>query len=99
MTTVKEVCDQFKIPERDRYSDLVENINIGDYTFTDMNDDMDLRVTDFTNKNNPNIILRINHDRAVVTLFKILNDTDVDVTSWRYGDKVNKIFPRTMFHI
>lgn len=97
MTTVKEVFDQFDVP--DRYTDLVEGIDIGNYTFTDVHDSQDGYYTEFTSSENPNVILRIVHDRAIVTLFKILDKENVDVTSWRYGDKVNKVFPRKMFQI
>lgn len=97
MTTVREVFDQFDVPER--YKDIIEDIDIGDYTFTDAKDNFDYFYTEFTSSENPNVILRMVHDRAIVTLFKIIDEESVDVTSWRYGDKVNDVFPRKMFKL
>lgn len=79
MTTVREVFDQFDVPER--YTDIIEDIDIGDYTFTDVKDNFDGFYTEFTSSENPNVILRMVHDRAIVTLFKIIDEEYVDVTS------------------
>ena len=67
------------------------DLDIGDYTFTDMNKP-DPFVGDFTNKSNPDILFRIHEDRMSFILYKKLDDGRVDVTTWRLGEKFHKIF-------
>ena len=89
MTTVNEIYDQFNIPSDQRMRPV--DIDIGDYTFTDLNKP-DPFVWDFTNKSNPNIIFRVHEDRLSFILYKKLDDGRVDVTTWRLGKKLHKIF-------
>ena len=89
MTTLNEIYNQFNIPEDERLNP--PDFDIGDYQFTDMNKP-DPFVWDFTDKNNPNIMFRINEDRLAFTLYKKLNDKQVDVTTWRLGKKIHKVF-------
>lgn len=89
MTTVNEIYDQFNIPSDQRMGPV--DLDIGDYTFTDMNKP-DPFVWDFRNKNNPNVLFRVHEDRMSFILYKKLDDGRVDVTTWRLGKKMHKIF-------
>ena len=94
MTKVKEILDHFNLPPEDRYGDSVENVDIGNHTFTDMEEKGDGYILEFTNPQDPNTILRINDDRMSVLLLEILNKDDVQATSWRMGKKFSKKFTR-----
>ena len=60
MTTVKEIYDQVNVPVKDRHNkESIRGIDIGNYTFTDMDDNPDTYIHDFSNKDNPSIIVRI----------------------------------------
>lgn len=89
MTTVNEIYDQFNVPNDQRIGP--KDLDIGDYTFTDMNKP-DPFVWDFKSESNPNIKFRIHEDRMSFILYKKLEDGRVDVTSWRLGKKLHKIF-------
>lgn len=89
MTTIKQVFDQFDVPANQRFHPKVESIDIGDYTFTDMNKP-DPFVWDFTSKDNPNIYLRLNEDRNSVVLFKLNDDDSVTATSWIHNEKITR---------
>jgi hypothetical protein len=99
MTTIEDLYNQFNVPAKDRFSETVSGVDVGDYTFTDMDDDLDTYLTTFTNKDNPDVIVRIDNGRAIVNLLIILDDENVEVTSWRYGNKVKKVFPRKVFRV
>ena len=89
MTTVKEIYNQFNVPDDQRMYPL--DLDIGDYTFTDINKP-DPFVWDFTNKTNPDILFRIQEEKMFFRLYKKLDDGRVDVTTWRLGKKMHKIF-------
>lgn len=94
MTTVKQILDQFTDKHWERYPDNVEDIDIGDYTFTDFERSKDGFIRTFTNKDDPNTILRINDDRVSIVLCLIQPDDTVKVTSWRMGKKHMNTLPR-----
>ena len=97
MVKVKEILDQFKIPVEERYPDEMENVDIGNHTFTDKRELDDGFILELTDKNNPNVILRLNDDRMSVVLLEVQNDNQVRATSWRMGKKFNNTFPIEMF--
>lgn len=72
----------------------MENVDIGNHTFTDMEEKYDGYVLEFTNKNDPNTVLRLNDDRMAVLLLEIRDDNKVNATSWRAGKTFNKTFTR-----
>lgn len=94
MTKVKEILDQFNVPEEMRYSDEMENVDIGNHTLTDMEEKYDGYVLEFTSKDDKNTILRLNDDRMAVVLLEIQDDDKVKATSWRYGQKFSDTFTR-----
>lgn len=96
MTTVKEILDKFNTLFR--YTEKVENIDIGDYTFDEGHVDNSEYIMEFTSKNNPNVWLRINDDRIAVVLIKKVDDETVEVTSWNRNGKFTKEFPLENFH-
>ena len=94
MTKVKEILDQFNLPNDMRFSDEMENVDIGNHTFTDMEEKYDGYVLEFTSKDDTNTVLRINDDRAAVVLLEIQDDNNVKATSWRMGKKFTSTFTR-----
>ncbi len=94
MVKVKEILDQFKVPLEYRYSDEMENVNIGNHKFTDMKEKDNGYILEFTSKDDPNTVLRLNDDRMAVLLLEIQDDDMVQATSWRMGKKFSKKFTR-----
>jgi len=94
MVKVKEILDQFKIPVEERYSDEMENVDIGNYTFTDMVEKDMGYIREFTSKDDPNTVLRLNDDRMNVLLLEIQDDDNVQATSWRMGKKFSSNFTK-----
>ena len=95
MTTVKDILDKFNSILR--YPDVIENINIGEYTFDEGHTDNTGYVLEFTSNSNPDVWLRINDDRRAVTLIKKVDDETVSVTSWNTHGKFTKNFPIDSF--
>jgi len=91
MTTIKEILDKFNT--RFRYSEKVENIDIGNYTFDEGHCDTTKYIMEFTSQTNPDVWLRINDDRVAVVLIKKLDNQTVEVTSWNRNGKFSKQFP------
>ncbi len=91
MTTIKQILDKFNALYR--YSEKVENINIGDYTFNKAYIDNTGYIMEFTNTENPDVWLRINDDRIAILLIQRINEEEVKVTSWRMDQKHTKNFP------
>ncbi len=96
MTTVKEILDKFNSVFR--YPDIIENINIGEYTFDEGHTDNTGYILEFTGKSNPHVWLRINDDRRAVILIKKVDDKTVIVTSWNKNGKFTNEFPLENFH-
>ena len=94
MVKVKEILDQFKIPVEERYSDEMENVDIGNHSFTDKREWDGGFILEFTYKDNPNVILRLNDDRMSVVLMEVRDDGRVDATSWRMGKKFSSNFTK-----
>lgn len=95
MTTVKEILDKFNALFR--YSDKLENIDIGDYLFDKAYIDNSGYVMEFTSQTNPDVWLRINDDRMAVVRIKKVGDDTVKVTSWNPHGKFSKEFPLERF--
>lgn len=92
MTTIKEILDQFNSIYR--YNpETIENINIGNYTFDEAYIDNTGYIMEFINTENPDTWLRINDDRIAILLIQKINEKEVQVTSWRMGQKHTKKFP------
>ena len=91
MTKVKTILDQFNTLFR--YSEKVENIDIGEYTFDEGYVDRTGYVMEFTSKLNPNVWLRINDDRISVNLIKKIGNGLVEITSWNPHGKFTKRCP------
>ncbi len=89
MTTLKELSNQFNLNIKE--NSPMAKINIGEYTFTDM-DDSTPYIKKFTNKNNPNILLKINEDHDNILLFQRQPDNTVNATNWSL--RTNKILHR-----
>ncbi|MBE6486922.1 MAG: hypothetical protein E7Z85_08800 [Methanosphaera stadtmanae] len=93
MTTLKEISENLKIDQEYDFPRNMMDIDIGDYTFTDVKQhDSEGFLYLYTNKDNPRVKLLFNEDRMAVVLYE-LEDDDITVkaTSWRLG----KIFTRT----
>lgn len=99
MTKVKTILDQFNIPKEMRYPSDMENVDIGNHTFTDMEEKDDGYVLEFTSKNDSNTILRLNDDRTAVVLLEIQDEGMVKATSWRMGKKFTRKFTREEMHL
>ena len=95
MTTIKEILDKFDAPNR--CSEKFESVDIGNYTFDDADSDRTGYLMEFTNKENPEVFLRINDDGGIIKHIRELGDDTVDVTSWRMGKKANKQFLSEQF--
>ena len=93
MTTIKQILDQFDAGIR--YSDKVENINIGKHTFNEAHMDETLYLMEFTNTENLDVWLRINDDRVDVLLYERLDKNRIKLTSWRGGITRSIIFDNT----
>ncbi len=94
MVKIKEILDSFKVPPDYRYSEEMENVDIGNHNFTDIEEKADGYILEFTNKDDPNTVLRLNDDRMNVLLLEIQGDDMVKATSWRMGKKFSKKFTR-----
>lgn len=92
MTTVKDILDQFNALFRYNKKN-VESIDIGDYTFDEAHIDESGYIMEFTRSKNPDVWIRINDDRIAILRIKRISDEEVNVTSWRYGQKHTKNFP------
>ena len=92
MTKIKEILDEFNIEPSDRYGEGIENINVGNYTFDNF-EEYDY-IKEFTSNTYPEIVLRINDEIMNVVLLKILNEKEVEATSWTGGKKFTKIFSK-----
>jgi len=95
MTKIKEILDKFNT--RFRYSEQVENIDIGEYTFDEGYCDRTQYIMEFTSKENPDVWLRINDDMVAVILIKKVDDKTVEVTSWNRNGTFTKKFPLEQF--
>ena len=92
MTTVGEILDKFNAEYR--YNpENVESIDIGNYTFNEAYIDDSGYIMEFINTENPDVWLKINDDRVAILLIKKVSDDEVQVTSWRMGEKYSKKFP------
>lgn len=94
MTTLKQIFDKLNIPQKQRVGP--QNLDIGDYTFTDVDHSYDF-VWDFINKNNPHIVLRIHEDRGMVILYKEEGDK-VEATTWTPREKVQRTLDIELFN-
>ncbi len=93
MTTITEIFKKFNIKRTEKFYETIGKTDIGDYTFTDINTSTPF-ITDFTNKNNPNVILRVNEDRDNMVLFLKQPDNTVKATNWVLGrdEVIHKTF-------
>ncbi len=90
---LKELSKELNLSPKDDFIGIQNNIDIGDFTFTEYKR-ISRHIVRFTNKKNPNIIL-INNRNAIAIVLYQLNDTDfVDVTSWRNGNILHKNIPK-----
>lgn len=95
MTTVKEILDQFNTLFR--YTEKVESIDIGKYTFDEGHIDKTGYIMEFTNSENPDVWLKINDDNIAIVLIKKIDDETVEVTSWNRNGKFTKQFPANQY--
>lgn len=88
MTTIKQVLDKFQA--KYRYSEKLENIDIGNYTFDEAHTDRTGFLIEFTSQSNPDVWLRINDDKGAVLLIQKVDDETVNITKWMGGQKSSK---------
>lgn len=102
MTTLKEISDKLNIPQEYDFPPNMMDLDIGDYTFTDVKQhDPDGFLYLYSDKDNPRVKLLFNEDRMAVVLYE-LQDDDVTVktTSWRMGRKFVGTFTKDeLYHI
>lgn len=97
MTTLKEISNKLNIPQEYDFPPNMMELDIGDYTFTDVKQhDKDGFLYLYSNKNNPKVKLLFNEDRMAVVLYELQDDNEnVKVTSWRMGKKFQKTFKKS----
>lgn len=88
MTTIKQVLDKFRA--KYRYSEKLENIAVGSYTFDEAHTDRTGFLLEFTSQTNPDVWLRINDDKGAVLLIQKIDDETVNITKWMNGTKSSK---------
>lgn len=90
---LKELSEKLKLPQKDDFIGTQNEIDIGDFTFTDY-ERISRHIVRFINRNDPNIIL-INNRHAIAIVLYQLNDTEiVDVTSWVNNQIRHKKIPK-----
>ena len=92
MTTINEILEKFNIKYKEKFHETIGKTDIGDYTFTDIDTSTPF-IINFTDKNNPNILLRINEDRDNIVLFIKQPDNTVEATNWLL--RTDKVIHRT----
>ena len=92
MTTLREISKSLNTPEETDFFEEMMDIDIGDYTFTDRKQyDDEGYLYLYSNKNNPNVKLLFNEERASVILYELQDDNEtVNSTVWRYDKKFTK---------
>ena len=94
MTTINEIFKKFNIKRTEKFQETIGKTDIGNYTFTDIDTSTPF-IKDFTNKNNPHILFRVNEDKDTMILYIEQPDKTVKATTWllRNNDKIQKTFP------
>lgn len=92
MTTINEIFKKFNIKRTEKFHETIGKTDIGNYTFTDIDTSTPL-IKDLTNKNNPDVLFRVNEDRDNMVLFLRQSDGTVKATNWVLGQ--DKVIHRT----
>lgn len=91
MTTLKQIADKLNNDLETSFPRDVLDIDIGDYTFTQVKPiDDEGFVYLYTNPNNPNVKLLYNEDRQSFVRYILNDDGMVDMKSWRMGKTFEK---------
>ena len=90
---LKQLIEKNNINELEGNTLLNADINLefNSYSYNREDD-----VYQFNIKNNPDIILRLNLDRMMLTLYE-KNGGTVKTTTWKYDKKISKEFPLSNF--
>ena len=93
MVFLKELSKQLNLPEDCDFIGIQNEIDIGDFTFTDYKK-IGKRLVKFTNRDNPDIILLNNTGVIAIILYEFDGTSHVDATMWRMGTKIKKRIPK-----
>lgn len=90
---LKDLSIKLNLPYEDDFIGIQNDIDIGDFTFTEYKR-ISRHIVRFTNNNNPNIVLINNRNAIAIVLYQLNENDIVDVTSWRRGVVLHKKIPK-----
>ena len=93
MVFLKELSKQLNLPENCDFLGIQNEIDIGEFTFTDYKK-IGESLVKFTNVDNPNIILLNNRGAIAIILYELDDSDYVDATLWINREKTKKRIPK-----
>ena len=92
MVFLKELSKQLNLPENCDFIGIENEIDIGEFTFTNYKK-IGKYLVKFTNWDNPNIILLNNRGVLAIILYELNDSDNVDATLWLNRRKTRKRIP------